>query len=300
MRSKPPQQGPARIASGSFAAVIRAFMSSEKFRNYSPSTRDGWGRELLLAELPETLGALSTHTIRPALVMAFLDGYADRPGKQRAALAALKQVERWAIVRDLLMHPITTGVQVEPSTDGHIPWSDDQVELAERNARVEMARAITLAANTGQRGSDVVRMRWSDIEDFRGRPGIHVKQKKTGRKLWVPFTQSLMTAMASWEKRPGYLITGPSGKPWTRMALTKAWIAERRDNVALKPHKAAGLVHARTARHSRCAAVAAWRQHPPNRRDRRHVGEDGCALLPALVAARKRFGSDPLSGGNAA
>ena len=52
MRSKPQRPGPARIASGSFAAVIRAFMSSEKFRNYSPSTRDGWGRELLLAELP--------------------------------------------------------------------------------------------------------------------------------------------------------------------------------------------------------------------------------------------------------
>ena len=92
----------------------------------------------------------------------------------------LKQLERWAIVRDLLQHPITTGIEIERSDDGHVPWSDEQVEFAERHARIELARAITLAANTGQRGSDVVRMRWSDIEDYRGRPGIHVKQKKTG------------------------------------------------------------------------------------------------------------------------
>ena len=60
-----------------------------------------------------------------------------------------------------------------------------------------------------------------------------------------------MAAMASWEKRPGS-ITGPSGKPWTRRALTKAWIAERRDNAALKPLKAAGLVLHGLRRDGRC------------------------------------------------
>jgi len=92
----------AKITDECFAAVIRAFMASPRFQGYSPATQETWGRELRLAERPDTLGALSVNVIRPALVQAFMDGLADRPGKQAAALAALRQVERWAIVRDLL------------------------------------------------------------------------------------------------------------------------------------------------------------------------------------------------------
>jgi integrase len=55
---------------------------------------------------------------------------------------------------------------------------------------------VTLAANTGQRGSDLVRMRWTDIEEYEGRPGINVTQRKTGLVIWIPMTQELMAASA--------------------------------------------------------------------------------------------------------
>jgi len=230
----------AKITEGCFAAVIRAFIASPKFQNYSPATREVWGRELRLAERPDTLGAISVNIIRPALVQAFMDGMSDRPGKQAAALAALRQVERWAIVRDLLCQPITTGVEFTRSHDGHKPWTDEQVQLAETQARPELARVVTLAANTGQRGSDLVKMRWTDIEDYKGRAGINVVQVKTGKEIWVPITHELATAMAGWERRPGFILLRPTGIPWTRKALTWAWIVERDTNPALAP--LAGLV----------------------------------------------------------
>lgn len=231
----------ARIIPGTFASVIRAYMTSAKFLNYAHNTRVMWSRELVLAELPP-LGELSVEVVRPALIQAFLDGYAGRPGKQMAALTAIKQLERWAIVRDLLPYPITTGVEVERSDGGHVPWSDAQVALAEEHARPELAMVVTLAANTGQRGSDLVRMRWGDIEDFRGRPGINVVQRKTSRELWVPLTQALQTAMATWERRPGFILLRPRGGPWTREKLSAAWMAEREKNESLKPLAEAGLV----------------------------------------------------------
>jgi hypothetical protein len=181
----------AKITDRCFAAVIRAFIASPKFQNYSPATREVWGRELRLAERPDTLGAISVNIIRPALVQAFMDGMSDRPGKQTAALAALRQLERWAIVRDLLAQPITLGVEVGHSHDGHRPWTDQQVRLAETNARPELAKVVTLGANTGQRGSDLVKMRWTDIEDYKGRSGINVVQVKTGKEIWVPITHEL-------------------------------------------------------------------------------------------------------------
>src|SRR5262249_28370491 len=84
-----------------------------------------------LAERPDTLGAYPVDVIRPALVQAFLDGLADRPAQQKNAQTALKAVEKWALVRDLLAHPITMGTEAPGGTGAYEPWTDEQVELAE-------------------------------------------------------------------------------------------------------------------------------------------------------------------------
>jgi hypothetical protein len=156
-----------RVTEDCFAMVIRAYMASPKFTGYSPATQDLWGRELRLAMHPDALGAVSMQSIRPALVQAFLDGLDGRPGKQAAAKAALTQLEGWAIVRDILPRPIMTGVETGRPSGGHIPWTDAQVEIAEHHARADLARAVTLGANTGQRGSDLVRMNPTDVEMFK-------------------------------------------------------------------------------------------------------------------------------------
>jgi integrase len=231
-----------QIKSGTFAQVIRAYMSSPKWETLAPNTKSNYGLPLRLAERPETLGAISVEIIRPALVQAFLDGFADRPGAQKSAQTALKAVERWAIVRDLVPHPITTGTEAPGGQGGYSPRTDEQVELAERCARPHIARIITLAANTGQRSSDLVRMRWSDIEEHEGRPGINVIQKKTGLVLWVPMTQELMRAAATWERRPTFIALKEDGRPWERTQLSNQWERERDTKAALAPLKAAGLV----------------------------------------------------------
>ena len=232
----------ARVTEDSFAALVRAFMLSSKFAAYAEETRKLWGRELMFAARPDCLGTLSLQEIRPSLVQAFFDGLAGRPGKQAASLAAIKQLEKYAVVRDLLPRPITTGVEIEDSDGGHVPWSGEQVELAERHARPDIALAITLGANTGQRGSDLVRMGWTDIEIFKGIEGIAVRQVKTGREVWVPILSALAAAMATWQRRPGPFLLRQDGRPWTRVALTNAWLHERRVNPALAPLRTADLV----------------------------------------------------------
>jgi integrase len=226
---------PSTIKGGTFAAVIRAYMASPKFDALAQRTRGSYGYLLGLAERPDTLGAVSVDVIRPALVQAFLDGFADRPAQQKCAQTALKAVEKWALVRDLLPLPITIGTQAPGGTGGHIPWTEEQVALAEGHARPHLARVITLAANTGQRGSDLVRMRWSDIEEVDGRPGINVTQQKTGLVIWISFTQ--VAAVATWERRPGFILLKEGGHPFTRQQLSDQWLRERDTRPALAPLK---------------------------------------------------------------
>src|SRR5882672_6075233 len=123
----------ALVTEDSFAALVRAFKASPKFEKYAQATRDLWGRELDFAARPNCLGTLARHEIRPALVQAYFDGLVGLPGKQAAALAAIRQLEKWAVVRDLLPRQITLGVETEDSDGGHVPWSADQVAFAEAN-----------------------------------------------------------------------------------------------------------------------------------------------------------------------
>lgn len=227
-----------------FATLLRSFMSAAnpRWSRYSDATKDLWGRELIRASRPDCLGAITLDKIRPALVQAYLDGFSSSPGKQAAAYAALKQVEKWAIVRDLLPRSITTGVEVEDGGGGHIPWTDDQVALAEQYARPDLARVVTLGANTGQRGSDLIRMGPTDIENYNGMDGIRIIQKKTGREVWIPITSPLAAAMATWERRPGPFLTKPDGSPWSRVTLSNNWVWHRDRNPNLAPLKSAGLV----------------------------------------------------------
>lgn len=235
MRSRVTLNEPSKamqIIDDKFSSVIDAFMDSPKFRGYADSTRDIWSRELRF--VARHLGMYSRFDIRPAVIQVLVDKLSGKPGKQAALYASLKQLEKWAVVRDLLPRQIVLGVEVEESDNGHVPWNDDQVALAEQNAKVEYARAVLLAANTGQRGSDLIRMGWSDIETYDGRQGIKVTQKKTGKEIWVPITAALSAAMQTWERIPGPFLRRPSGLLWTRHKLTNGWAYERDHNPMLK------------------------------------------------------------------
>jgi integrase len=176
--------------------------------------------------------------MRPALVQGFLDGFRNKQAAKQKARAVLKQVENFAIVRELLPIPITIGTKAPGSKGGHTPWTDEQVEYAQSAVSPYLAKAITLGANTGQRGSDLIRMCWNHIVDKRGRLGIKVTQLKTGLKIWVPFTRTLMTTMASWERSPGPILRKPDGLPFSNRAqLTDRWARERAHHPPL-----AGLV----------------------------------------------------------
>lgn len=225
-----------RVTEDCFYALMRLYKTDPAgLTTMAPATQALWGRELDFAGRPDLLGAKPIDEIRPSVIQKFLDGMSGRPGKQAAALAAFRALERWAVVRDHLSRSITLGVKTGKPQGGHRPWTEEEVELGIAKARPDLARAILLGACTGQRGSDLVRMGWADVEIFRGQEGIKVVQKKTGRKLWVPIIERLRLAMGTWDKRPGPFLLTPWGEPWSRKQLSEAWNYERDRNVELQP-----------------------------------------------------------------
>src|SRR4051794_40674411 len=89
-------------------------------------------------------------------------------------------------------------------------------------------------------------MKWDAIEVIDGHRGINVTQKKTCRKLWIPFTKPLIEAFDRWDRRGPFLVgsvPGPAG--CSSRGTGESWRSsgrERNRNPNLAAHKKLGLV----------------------------------------------------------
>jgi len=100
---------------------------------------------------------------------------------------------------------------------------------------------------TGQRGSDVVRIGFTDIDEG----GFSVHQRKTGRDVWCPIVPELAAEIATWEKRPGPFLRQANGKPYSRKLFWKHFDEARADIPELADVTLHGL---------RCTAVIRLRR----------------------------------------
>jgi integrase len=193
---------------------------------------------------------LDTYVLQRAL-----DPFEDRPGLQLAALTIIQAVQKWAIKRRRMPHKITDGIELVKSEGRREPWTDAEIALARQHVTPQLSRAILLMAHTGQRRSDVVKMRWSDFEDYHDNEsgmdfaGINVIQQKTGKRLWVPFTPELAAALEIWKAENAaraipslFVLAAPNGGPYTPAHLTWHWNHQRDTNPNLRPLKEAGRV----------------------------------------------------------
>jgi integrase len=211
--------------------------------HFAPNTRKAWTRELLFAAHPSALGNVPIDEIRPSIVQRFMNALHDRPGKQYVCLTALRQLEKYAVVLDLLPRQITLGVKIRKSNDGHKPWTEEQVAIALRRCPQHVARLVRLAVETGQRGGDLIRMCWTDLERKSGRLGINVvKTQKTKRRLWIPLTREFEAELLSWRDarrviplgEPDYILHKPDGRPFERNDITGLWTYQRENNPHLE------------------------------------------------------------------
>jgi integrase len=215
----------------SFDTVVDAFLASERFKKLRPNTQATWRRYLIFA--CRHIGKQPIESMSE-VIDEFFEGLSSRPGIAHVTLSAIRQVEKFAKKRRYIAQPFTWDIELEKSGEGHTPWTDEQVRFGLTKTRLPWPRVIALGAYTGQRGSDLVRLGWNDIELFEGREGFALTQVKTGRPLWVPIVKELAQIMATWERQPGPFILRHDGKPWTRADLSIAWYREleRHDELA--------------------------------------------------------------------
>src|SRR5512139_1319310 len=219
----------------SLASVIDQYLDGSRFKELSASSKDSYKRSLMMVR--KSIGEMDVDEVKPYIVQALLDGLTDFPGKQINVMTAIKAMESWALLRNLLPHAITVKrMDLVGSDGGYDPWTDHQIELALTHLPPHLARVVKLEINTGQRSSDIIRMRWSDLKESKGRLGINVTQKKTGVQLFIPFWDDFAAEISAWERQSPIIVLDGNGLPYaTRNRLSKEWGRERDENPALEP-----------------------------------------------------------------
>jgi integrase len=191
-----------------FSALIHSYIRSPRYRQLAPRTGRDYDKVLEWAKAK--LGPL------PVANMQRKDVIRARDANAETVRFANYIVQ---VLRILMEHAVDIGWRQDNPAKGvgllasegkqREAWPDDKIAAFRANADGRARLIFELCLGTGQRISDVLRMRWSDIEG----DGIKVTQAKTGVALWVPFTPQLREVLASTQKVGVTICAWGRGKP---------------------------------------------------------------------------------------
>ena len=98
-------------------------------------------------------------------------------------------------------------------------WEDHHIAAFMTLASLPLQWALLLAADTGQRQGDLLRLPWSAHDG----KWITLTQSKTGRKVRVPLTARLRAVLSTVPRIGPVILTNGRRRPWAHNAFRKAW-----------------------------------------------------------------------------
>lgn len=168
---------------------------------------------------------LITEIRRPDII-EFRDSLERQPGKCRVALSVLNNLFKLAYDKGWVDSNPATGVGGLPAPKKLPRWEEREIDLFIALSPDYVANAVSFALYTGQRGCDLIKIRW---EDYDGR-FIAVKQRKTGKKVFIPVHPKLRSTIEKIERvrlaktgrQSPYMLHSFAGEPWSTGALNTA------------------------------------------------------------------------------
>ena len=202
-----------RIGVGSVAAIVNQYLASPEYARLAEETKRTYRPRLnIIADL---WGDVPIDDICRKHVFAFRDRFADNPTSADHFVVLIRNLLRFAVARGYREDNPAEGVpKITSARDvrSHRSWPDEAIEkfLAVHEGTM-MGLALKLGLYTGQRGSDVLRMRWADIHEGR----IEVRQSKTGTLLEIRLHSALRETLDKQEPVSPIILTTTTRRPFT-------------------------------------------------------------------------------------
>jgi integrase len=205
---------------GTWSALI-ADWRAQNWERLRPATRKETG--YYLKRLDVAAGDRSVASLTKRDIYHMLDGMSATPYSANQMLSVLRNVLEWSVPRGYREDNPAVGIKrLKVDESGHEPWSAPGWDFVMANAPTHLYRMAYIGRATGQRVSDLVKMRPADLAI----DGIYVKiGKLRDKKHFVPLTTDQMAKIKCWGvKDLDYFITTPiTGKRCTPKYLNQLW-----------------------------------------------------------------------------
>jgi integrase len=203
---------------GRFRALVTLYRESENYRKLAESTKRNFAR--WLDEVAEHFGPLSIaqfdrpEKIRP-VIRQWRNRWADKPRTADFAIQVLSCVLSHAVdpLGKIAGNPCEGIKGLYSSNRSEIIWHDADIAAVKAVCSVEIAHAVDLAAGTGLRLGDLLRLSWSHIRD--DRIEITTSKSRHQSEAVIPLYDELRDVLARIPKRSTTALTNSLARPWT-------------------------------------------------------------------------------------
>lgn len=128
-------------------------------------------------------------------------------------IALLRLVFAWGIKRGLCQsNPAIAVEKIRRPKDAKVVnrrWRDNELEIVLNEAPAWMQVPIAIAAFTGMRESDVVRVTWKSYDGCE----FETRQLKTGNPIWIPAHYRLRAILDAARRIGPQIVVGVRGRP---------------------------------------------------------------------------------------
>jgi len=197
------------------SGLIAAYKASAAYKGLSDKTRKEWVR--WLDRIQEKFGALPLRAFdQPKAVPAirrWRDGYASAPRSADVALEAFSRLLTYGRAEGLLSgEPCKHIPRLYKANRAAKIWEPEHFAELERRASPEVYRAARLAALTGLRRGDLLRLSWSHVRPL----AIEISTGKSRHRktTLIPIYAELRELLDSIPKRATTVLTTEAGTPW--------------------------------------------------------------------------------------
>lgn len=194
----------------SFTDLVASYRESREYAQLAPRTVKDY--EKVLAWVEAKLGPLPVAGMKAKDVYRAQAVNADQARFANYIVQVLRILFKHARKMGLREDNPAAGVPLFKSDrEDRKPWPEKLIAAYRAEATGNDLVLFELLIGLGQRIGDTLKLRWSDIEDG----GIWLRQGKTKKGLFVPFTARLQAVLDATPRRGITIIAhGKMGKPW--------------------------------------------------------------------------------------
>lgn len=216
-----------RIPDGNrFRSLVTLYKRSTAFTSLAETTKRQWGP--WLDRIVEHFGDLRIaqfdrpEKIRP-IIRRWRSQWAETPRTADYGMQVLSRVLSYAVdpLGKIAGNPCEGIKQLYSADRSEIIWTDADIAVLTNTCSPEVAHAVALAAHTGLRLSDLLRLSWAHVAD--DAITLSTGKSRGRREAIIPLYDELRGVLASIPKRSPTILTNQRRRPWKKNGFGTAF-----------------------------------------------------------------------------